>query len=821
MTLTNSILIIDDHKEWASRLSGRLAEAGYDVRDLTTMKEALEYLKQHEAPTFILADRMLDEPIETRYLERLCEEVPTSKVLVYTTLDELTPEQRYAIQKKGAYRVLDKGKVAQLVADIKVLIQDLNELLELSAELRAASERSKIMAALVGSDVSVTVVDRHFHRWFSNSSEERTGGASRDLSLTASFEQQNGSGTCWGCTVTEVFRSLEPVDGLFLHRYQDGFLRWVRVRATPIFGHTSNSIIATREAVTEVTDSALAGVPLEQRLHYITQSLIRMGFARARVYKAVSDDEFLLVAAAARSDSARSLKSDYFESIRDAVIRTEQCPYMRLAVEQRVGLFVPEWDSVIGVPKFAKSLRLEPPYFDVPIWREDQKLEGWLVVDFVEIEGDLRESVTLQLAKRESLNWLQDGFGREIKKALEAAGGMPGHRDKFEIAQRARLGIAGAKSVEDATREIREAFGKLLPGCRTSVRMCTQGNLSEFESLCSGVRTSGSTTLLSLQDQKSLSASVARTQIAVWISDYDGYAETASERGEPIGYMAEGTKSTAHIPLRFENSVFGTLSIDSPDTILWEEQGYREPILALAKDTALVLRDLALHEELDQAMAVRAAITAYSVTVSADALWHHWAQQHLAQASAMVARARRLVSANPKPDWEDVGVILADVSTVITRVNTARPTEDAPLFCALTEVFAWLLRVYSDRFIIPSFHAAESLPELRIPAFILRNLLMVLLDNALDAMERSGRGTVLSVETILEDGFLYIDVTDDGPGVPASEQTRILREPMNSKIGKGHGLLYARGAALQYGGDLFFIPSVVGAKFRVRLPIIK
>ena len=165
--------------------------------------------------------------------------------------------------------------------------------------------------------------------------------------------------------------------------------------------------------------------------------------------------------------------------------------------------------------------------------------------------------------------------------------------------------------------------------------------------------------------------------------------------------------------------------------------------------------------------------------------------------------------------------MLAQLSTAITRINTARPNRDAALSCTVAEVFAWLKEAYSNRYPLPSFNDSEGLGirNLRIPAFILRNVLMVLLDNALSAIEESGCGTNVTVKAHLEGGFLYIQVSDDGPGVPTEERARILREPLKSNKGQGVGLLYARGAALQYGGDLTFTPRSPGAQFIVTLPI--
>jgi ActR/RegA family two-component response regulator len=143
----HAILIVDDSRYLPEVLTRQLRDRGYKVRSVHSIDDALIELRRAEPPTFILADRMLDEPIEVRNLARLCDAAPQSKVLVYTA-QELTLEQQNTIQSRGAYRVLDKSAVEQLSDDITLLIQEFDELLESSAQLQeATTERSRIVAA--------------------------------------------------------------------------------------------------------------------------------------------------------------------------------------------------------------------------------------------------------------------------------------------------------------------------------------------------------------------------------------------------------------------------------------------------------------------------------------------------------------------------------------------------------------------------------------------------------------------------------------------------------------------------------------------------
>ena len=248
----------------------------------------------------------------------------------------------------------------------------------------------------------------------------------------------------------------------------------------------------------------------------------------------------------------------------------------------------------------------------------------------------------------------------------------------------------------------------------------------------------------------------------------------------------------------------------------WLERGLTQS-LPTASMTR-VLRDLSLHEELNRAMADRAAMIAYSVSVSGDGLWRHWAQQRLAEASALVGRTRHLISTKPTTQTAELEQLLKQISSVITNLHTAQPVNDAPLKCSVKAGFARLSKIYSQRKPQPLFLGSVD-NTLRIPEFIFYNILVVLLDNALQSIQSSGVGNSVTVSARRENDFMEVEVLDDGPGIPDSEHGFIFQQPLESNKGWGLGLLYARGAAMQYGGDLTFLSSPGMTRFTLRLPL--
>lgn len=63
-----------------------------------------------------------------------------------------------------------------------------------------------------------------------------------------------------------------------------------------------------------------------------------------------------------------------------------------------------------------------------------------------------------------------------------------------------------------------------------------------------------------------------------------------------------------------------------------------------------------------------------------------------------------------------------------------------------------------------------------------------LIDNALDAMEANGKGT-LTIKTKRDRDFVEVTVQDDGPGIPEEIRSRIFDPFFTTKeMGKGTGL---------------------------------
>jgi len=105
----------------------------------------------------------------------------------------------------------------------------------------------------------------------------------------------------------------------------------------------------------------------------------------------------------------------------------------------------------------------------------------------------------------------------------------------------------------------------------------------------------------------------------------------------------------------------------------------------------------------------------------------------------------------------------------------------------------------------------------------LQQVLLNLINNALDAMEKTG-GT-LNISSQLEGDFIVVGVADDGPGIPGANLVRIFDPFFTTKpVGKGTGLglSICYGIIKKMGGDIEVRSTVdVGTTFSVKIPVPK
>lgn len=117
---------------------------------------------------------------------------------------------------------------------------------------------------------------------------------------------------------------------------------------------------------------------------------------------------------------------------------------------------------------------------------------------------------------------------------------------------------------------------------------------------------------------------------------------------------------------------------------------------------------------------------------------------------------------------------------------------------------------------------AADLPPVEGNAGKLQQVVLNLLSNSYEAILHSGVGRQVEVRVEAVDGEVWVEVDDDGPGVPDELQSTIFDVFFTTKRdyhGKGLGLSIAHRVALEHHASLGLAPSRLGgACFRLALP---
>jgi two-component system NtrC family sensor kinase len=113
------------------------------------------------------------------------------------------------------------------------------------------------------------------------------------------------------------------------------------------------------------------------------------------------------------------------------------------------------------------------------------------------------------------------------------------------------------------------------------------------------------------------------------------------------------------------------------------------------------------------------------------------------------------------------------------------------------------------------------LPTIRASLSELQQVLLNLINNAIDAMWPKGGILEIAVKRLGDD--LWIHVSDSGPGIPEANLERIFDPFFTTKpVGKGTGLglSICYGIVTRMGGEIDAHSEIgSGTEFRIRLPI--
>lgn len=117
---------------------------------------------------------------------------------------------------------------------------------------------------------------------------------------------------------------------------------------------------------------------------------------------------------------------------------------------------------------------------------------------------------------------------------------------------------------------------------------------------------------------------------------------------------------------------------------------------------------------------------------------------------------------------------------------------------------------------------AVELPLIIVNREEIQQVILNLILNAEHATRATGTSGTLHVSTGAAAGSVFVEIADEGPGVPQETAARIFEPFFTTKFvgeGTGLGLSVSLGIAEAHGGSLALIPSDRGARFALTLPV--
>jgi two-component system nitrogen regulation sensor histidine kinase NtrY len=107
----------------------------------------------------------------------------------------------------------------------------------------------------------------------------------------------------------------------------------------------------------------------------------------------------------------------------------------------------------------------------------------------------------------------------------------------------------------------------------------------------------------------------------------------------------------------------------------------------------------------------------------------------------------------------------------------------------------------------------------RLDAEQIRRVIINLVDNAIEAMERRG-GIVVETQVDRANSVARVVVADDGPGIPPAERDKLFLPYYSTKRrGSGLGLAIVRRIVAEHGGSIEVADNTPrGTRFTIELP---
>ena len=150
------------------------------------------------------------------------------------------------------------------------------------------------------------------------------------------------------------------------------------------------------------------------------------------------------------------------------------------------------------------------------------------------------------------------------------------------------------------------------------------------------------------------------------------------------------------------------------------------------------------------------------------------------------------------------------------------PLQDIDVHEGIEDTLTIMAHKLRDKHISVVREFDKNVPTLTAFGSELNQVWTNIIDNAIDAMSAANGHGTLAIRTWGDDEDVWVEIADDGPGIPEENQSRIFEPFFTTKeVGKGTGLgldIAHRVVVTRHRGEIKLISKPGSTRFQIRLP---
>lgn len=831
------ILVVDDEPLARKALKEALEVRGYEVTAIGSGEEAEELLLENSARfDFALIDHVLHPGMLEEGKKEKMNGIETASRIASINRDigiigfsgkaEIAEDDQREAIRKGVHRyVYREGGVATLDA-IEKYISEMTELRNLRENFGQFFKDRQAMGSLLADlDVGVTLIDRNYHVWYVNDKEREIVGKDELIgSWCYSLFHGYKGGPCKGCAVKLAIERGNTNAKYFFSPVHEGKLKYMYIRAQPVYDQDQKTVIAAMESVIDLTDSQIISeMGAREHLKLILEAIDERGhnegrgYNRVRVYRATGP--YSLKGYMHTGD----LPTIFDDSFEISDVREHQCKSHALV--SREARF---WKAGgTGEDPDADVLAKKDVWIEFPLLDDKGELLGWLAVDNGEGELPLNESDIAVL----------QSYADEVRKVLKdkvlSEGLVSQEHERMIHIEDIKLKVSAARTPKEALQIIVDDVVEVTDSDMAHIRIKedSKGVLTVYR----GQYAKHALPSIDIDHPQSADARVIRSGKHYIVKDTSQVPHESIFSTPEDAPIVKKIKSCAFFPLEFERENLGVMVIQS-----FRKDHFDVEKIAvgreLARIAALAIRDYKLIQEKEQVDKMEmelgiASRTIHNIRTPAGALRNYLTvlEQYLKHERDFSEEEALDILARTKTQLERIEKQAGDIQRLLKPLSLRQ--QAVKIDTLLHQTVGNLLTPYSD--VSVNYNLNQPDTQVNVDVDSIKEVFEELISNAVKTMKEETNKTI-SLTTRLattedftkfnfasNEEYICIDFADTGSGVPAEIKNKIF-EPWEAARpdATGLGLAIVKKIIEEHGGGVWLAETnSAGSRFSIVLPI--